>query len=194
VPDELALNHPGRDEQAFLASLVGLYYREPLELGRFSPVDSSCLPQPFELLLAHDGHMTVTVESFHGDSVDVEVLRSRREGDSYSREILLKTQRRGDVVQYGIVRLRLHLIAEKPRQEILQEQKPLGRVLIEHQVLREVELLKVWRVHCVPALSRMFQVSPETITYGRTAMIHCDSEPAIELLEIVAPIPRSVIP
>jgi hypothetical protein len=61
-------------------------------------------------------------------------------------------------------------------------------------VLREVELLKVWRVHCGSALSRMFQVSPETITYGRTAMIHCDSEPAIELLEIVAPIPRMVIP
>lgn len=194
MPDELGLSYPGRDEQAFLASLVDLYYQEPPELGRFSAVDSSRLPQPFERLLAHDRHMTVTVESFHGDSVDVEVLRSRREGDSYSREILLRTQRRGDVVQYGIVRLRLHLIAEEPRREILQERKPLGRVLIEHQVLREVELLKVWQVHCGPALSRMFQVSPETITYGRTAMIHCDSEPAIELLEIVAPIPRTVIP
>lgn len=194
MPDEFALNDPGRNPQAFLERLIGLYYPEPLELGRFSAMDSSRLPQPFGMLLAHNRHMTVTVESFHGDSVDVEVLRSQQDGDSYSREILLRTQRRGDVVQYGIVRLRLHLIAEEPRREILQERKPLGRVLIEHQVLREVELLNVWQVHCGPALSRMLHVSPGVMTYGRTAMIHCDSEPAIELLEIVSPVHRSMIP
>jgi hypothetical protein len=27
-----------------------------------------------------------------------------------------------------------------------------------------------------------------TTTFGRTAMIHCNGEPAVELLEIVAPV------
>jgi hypothetical protein len=29
---------------------------------------------------------------------------------------------------------------------------------------------------------------PVQITYGRTAIIHCDGEPAVELLEIVTPV------
>lgn len=188
MSDELALNHPDRQARAFLEDLIHLYYQESLQLGRFSPTDTLCLPKPFGLLLAHDRHMTVTVESFHSDSVDVDVLRSHREAEHYSREILLRTHQRGKVVQYGIVRLRLHRIADEPRREILEERKPLGRVLIEHQVLREVELLHLWQVHCGQALSRLFDVSQDAVTYGRTAIIHCDGEPAIELLEIVSPV------
>ena len=72
--------------------------------------------------------------------------------------------------------------------EILEEKKPLGRVLIEHQVLREIELFDLVRVTCGSALARLFSVAEGTTTFGRTAMIYCDREPAIELLEIVAPI------
>jgi hypothetical protein len=74
------------------------------------------------------------------------------------------------------------------------KKKPLGRVLIEHQVLREVELLELWQVFCGPVLSELFSVSQDTVTYGRTAMIHCNGEPAIELLEIVRPAPSISYP
>ena len=37
--------------------------------------------------------------------------------------------------------------------------------------------------------SNVLGVKPGTITYGRTALIHCDHEPAIELLEVVRPEP-----
>ncbi len=49
--------------------------------------------------------MTVTVERFHRDSVDVQVLRDELRETVYHREILLKTHHAGVVVQYGIVRL-----------------------------------------------------------------------------------------
>lgn len=131
--------------------------------------------------------MTVTVESHHGDSVDVEVLRSEVVGDEYRREILLRTHRTQRVVQYGIVRLRTKYLSAAPREEILHEQKPLGRVLIEHNVLREIELFALHHVTCGPALAKFFSVPEGTVTYGRTALIYCDHDPAIELLEIVSP-------
>jgi hypothetical protein len=37
----------------------------------------------------------------------------------------------------------------------------------------------------------LFQLDRPQTTYGRTALIECDGEPAIELLEIVSPIPDS---
>jgi len=102
--------------------------------------------------------------------------------------ILLKTHAEGQVVQYGIVRLNFNVLAEGPRREIMEEQKPLGRVLIERQVLREIELFDLWEVHCGEILAQLFNVVSGTLTYGRTALIHCDGEPAIELLEIVTPV------
>jgi chorismate-pyruvate lyase len=173
--------------EAFLEHLIHLFYPRSLSLGSFEHVSSSEIRAPYAELLSHNRHMTVTVEAFHGDAVDVEVLRTLQRDSTYCREILLKTQQQKTIVQHGIVRLHLHLIAESPRQEILAEQKPLGRVLIEHDVLREVELLELWRVGCGPVLSKAFGVPESSVTFGRTAIIHCDGEPAIELLEIVAP-------
>lgn len=170
-----------------LPSLIDVYYSNPSQLGEFQPVSADAVPDPYRGLLAHRCHMTVTVEAFHGDSVDVTVLRSSHHERAYCREILLKTHQSGIVVQYGIVRLNLDLVADQPRNEILEEQKPLGRVLIEHQVLREIELFDLLLVRCGPVLAELFGVPAGTITYGRTALIYCDSEPAIELLEIVAP-------
>jgi chorismate-pyruvate lyase len=131
--------------------------------------------------------MTVTVERFHQDTVDVTVLRSEHRGDEYTREILLKTHHAGVVVQYGIVRLFTKFLEEKPLNEILLQKKPLGRVLIEHDVLRKIELFDLLHVRCGPMLSRFFSVPIGTSTYGRTAMLHCNNEAAIELLEIVRP-------
>ncbi len=187
MPEKLSLSPSDRDAHGFLESLIGLFYDARESLGRFHLAEHLDMPEPYASLLAHNRHMTVTVEAFHHDAVSVQVLRSQRQGDSYSREIVLSTQRTGDLVQYGIVRLHLQRISDAPKREILEEKKPLGRVLIEHQVLREVELFDLWRIQCGAVLAHVFSVPLDTITFGRTAMIHCDGEPAIELLEIVRP-------
>lgn len=187
VPAKLSRPSTDRDAEGFLESLIGVFYPNSEPVGRFELVEALTVPAPYSTLLAHNRHMTVTVEAFHHDTVEVQVLRSQRQGDTYSREIILRTQRLGHVVQYGIVRLHLHRIADGPKREILKERKPLGRVLIEHQVLREIELFDLWRIQCGSVLSQLFSVHPKTVTYGRTAMIHCNGEPAIELLEIVQP-------
>jgi len=167
------------------AELIGIFYDDPSALGLFDRVERMRVPAHFRQLLDHTNHMTVTVEAYHGDSVDVEVLRSDILGEHYRREILLRAHVLQKVVQYGIVRLNTKYLSEEPRNEILKQQKPLGRVLIEHNVLREIELFDLLRVECGPILARMFGVSVGTVTYGRTALIYCDRDPAIELLEVV---------
>jgi hypothetical protein len=76
---------------------------------------------------------------------------------------------------------------DEVRREIESQTTPLGRILIRHNVLREVELCKLWRVEPGQELCRLFKIALAAMTFGRTALIHCNGQPAIELLEIVAP-------
>ncbi|MGD9722777.1 MAG: hypothetical protein AB7O59_15695 [Pirellulales bacterium] len=171
-----------------LETLVRLFYARPEELGKFEEVDWHTLARDYRMLLAHDSHMTVTVERFHNGPVDVRVLETKIDGDRYARKILLARQSDGVVVQFGIMRLDFSAVSPEVRREIESERTPLGRILIQHNLLTRVHLRKVWQVTPGDDLRRHFQLPPGTITYGRTAVIHLDGEPAVELLEIVTPV------
>ncbi len=173
-----------------LTQLLTLFYPHGADhdLGRFQPLSSEYVPEPYRKLLDHHSHMTVTVESHFRSPVDVRVVQSTTDSTWYAREILLATQSDGLVVQYGIVRLKYGVLAKPVWQEIESGEKPLGRVLIDHDVLRQVELVGLWSVKCMAKLAKHFSVVPGTIAFGRTARIFCDAEPAIELLEVIRPI------
>jgi hypothetical protein len=170
-----------------LDHLAGLFYSELAELGTFEEVLAENTLEPYRTLLAHHEHMTVSVERHHAAKVDVEVLAAKRSGDYYFRKIILHRDSDRRVVLFGIPRLNLRLVEDDVRREILSESKPLGRVLIEHNVLREVQLGSLYRVTPGPDLCRLFGLDEPLTTYGRTAFIYCDGFVAIELLEIVAP-------
>jgi chorismate-pyruvate lyase len=149
------------------------------------------VPPPYHGLLVHEHHMTVTVEAHHGGPVDVRVLARRHDGDSYARKILLALQSTGRIVQFGIARVNLGFCSQVVRAEILAAGTPLGRILIQHNVLRRIEPTAFLRVIPGPAMMEWFSLHQPRPTYGRLAYIHCDGKPAIELLEILAPEPAS---
>lgn len=132
--------------------------------------------------------MTVAVEEFHHSPVSVQVLERKTDGQRYSRRILLQRQSDRRVVQFGIVRLNFEFVLPTVCREIESELIPVGRVLIQHNVLREIELVSLWQVSPGPDLCRLFNIRPNNITYGRTALIHLNGQPTVELLEIVAPV------
>jgi hypothetical protein len=155
-------------------------------------VPPSQVPEPYHSLLVHEHHMTVTVEKYHGGLVDVRVLDSRLDGDSYTRKILLALRGSGKIVQFGLVRIHLQYCSAVVRAEILSRRTPLGRILIQHDVMRSIEPTGCLRVIPGPAMMKWFNLAQPTPTYGRLAFIHCDGQPAIELLEIVPPEPPAV--
>jgi hypothetical protein len=178
----MPLQPPGPD----LPSLFALF-PDVGDVPAFETVSASAVPPPYRNLLVHTHHMTVTVEAHHGGPVDVRVLDRVHDGDTYARKILLVLRSTGQVVQFGIVRIRLECCSEAVRKAILAENTPLGRVLIAHDVLRRIELTAFLRVPPGPALDAWFGPDAGGPTYGRLGFIHCDGLPAVELLEIVAP-------
>jgi hypothetical protein len=159
------------------------------DMPEYEYVAADEVPPPYHGLLVHEHHMTVTVEAHHGSLVDVRVLAHRQDGDSYARKILLALQSNGRIVQFGIARVNLGYCSPEVRAEIVAAGKPLGRILIQHNVLRRIEPTAFLRVIPGSAMMEWFSLRRRQQSYGRLAYIHCDGKPAIELLEIVAPEP-----
>jgi hypothetical protein len=168
-------------------ALYGLF-PDPDGLPQAVTVAASAVPEPYHTLLVHTHHMTVTVERFYGQPVDVRVLNTRLDGYDYARKILLTLRDTGRVVQFGIVQLDLNLLTEKVRDEILAQKAPLGRVLIQNNVFRQVQPTAYLRVMPNAAMCGWFGLTAPAATYGRLGVIFCDGKPAIEVLEILAPV------
>ncbi|MBX3444557.1 MAG: hypothetical protein KF774_19305 [Planctomyces sp.] len=172
-------------------------------------VPAAVTPEPYRALLVHDHHMTLAMEDFHGNPVRVHVLDRNTDEEGYHRTSLLtvpeSTPRRthsestpqfpGErVVQFGAIRFNFEFVTQDVREAILAEQTPLGQVLIDHNVLRHIDLGAVLRIEIGPALSDIFGCPVGAETYGRLATIFCNRRPAVDLLEISAPLLRSAPP
>ena len=159
-----------------------------LDFSQVVIVPPSSIPEPFFGLLVHHHHMTVTVEAHYKEPVNVRVLATQRQGESYSREILLELQSSRQVVQFGVARIDLSCCTTAVREAILEERTPLGRVLIEHQVLRRIEPTAFLQITPGPRLVEWFGLPHAETCYGRMGVIFCDDRPAIAVLEILAPV------
>jgi chorismate-pyruvate lyase len=174
------------DELLALTSLFPA--EEPLFL-KAEHIPSAVTPEPYKSMLVHDHHMTVAMETYHNCTVEVQVLAQQRDGNLYTREILLLKQGTDTVVQYGLVRFNLSYVTSEVRDEILAQQTPLGRILINHNVLRHIDLGAILEITAGPRLARHFRMPVGGVTYGRMATIFCNRQPAVDLLEISAPLP-----
>jgi chorismate-pyruvate lyase len=182
------MSHPPPPVRPDLATLFGLF-PDQSDRPAYTPVPGDRVPEPYRGLLVHNHHMTVTVEAFYNSPVDVRILDRHVEGDDYARKILLTLRATGQVVQFGAVRIRLDLCSQPVREAIVAGRTPLGRILIQNNVLRRIEPTAFLHVEPGPGTERWF--GPELgrlPTYGRLGVIFTDNRPAIEVLEIVAPV------
>ena len=168
-------------------SLYSLFPRSA-DRPHCTPIAGDTVPEPYRSLLVHTHHMTVTVEEHYGGPVDVRVLETVRDGSEYARKILLTLRSTGAVVQFGLVRIDLDYLSEPVRARIVAGDTPLGRVLIEHDVLRHILPAGYLKVEPDAEMREWFGMQGEGTTYGRLGVILTDGKPAIEVLEILAPV------
>ena len=173
---------------AELHKLTSLFPRGDQLIARGEHIPASQTPEPYRRLLVHDEHMTVTMESFHHSPVSVKILDRLQEGNIYARKIVLTANATGRVVQFGLVRFDLSYVTEPVRKEILAGQTPLGRILINHNVLRHIDLGAILRITPGPDMQQQFGCDAATVTYGRLATIFCNQQPAVDLLEVSSPL------
>jgi hypothetical protein len=179
--------NPSSDADLFTPSawrLATLFYSDLTEIGGFEPVNVDGLSDGYRRLLAHQEHMTIAHEAFHNSPVDVHVLDEWRDESCYARSSLLSRQSDGAIVQFGIMRIWLNDLPATAQAEITSRQSPLGRVLVEHNLLREVELISLWQITPGPILRKNLPLQGRSAIFGRSAQILVEERPTVQLLEI----------
>lgn len=171
-----------------LAALADSFPDGPQLLEHVVPISAAETPEPYRSLLAHEHHMTVTMEQFHQCSVDVHVIHEQFQDPLYTREIVLTRSGTQQVVQFGLVRFDFTYVTPAVKSEILAKRLPLGRVLIRHNVLRHINLRAILKIVPGPALRERMQLADNSPVYGRMATIFCNEHPAVDLLEVASPV------
>ena len=94
------------------------------------------------------------------------------------------------VVQYGIVRINTNCLPQEVVARIEDGGTPLGRILIEADLHREVRCVRVFEVIPGPYFEGLCLGSENKAvprTFGRFATISISEQPVIELFEVVVP-------
>src|SRR5262249_25951624 len=105
-------------------------FPDSADVPQFQTISPEEVPEPYAGLLVHNHHMTVTMEAFYLDRVNVRILERQLGEDWYARKILLARQGDGYVVQFGLPIIKLSYCSEPVREAILEGKTPLGRILI----------------------------------------------------------------
>jgi chorismate-pyruvate lyase len=100
-------------------------------------IDGQDVPEPYRSLLVHKRDMTPTLETFHGDRIELRVLDRHLEGDAYSRLVDLTLIGTGEVVEFGAIMIDLALFPPVAREIVLQGHVPLGTILAEYEIEHE---------------------------------------------------------
>lgn len=98
--------------------------------GTWRLVPGTEIPQPQRGLLDHASDMTSTLDRFHGDRIDLEVLEHFREEDDLYRHVILRTRSDSRAVEHGAIRIDLGKLPPQVVEEVTAAREPLGAVIV----------------------------------------------------------------
>jgi hypothetical protein len=187
---EKAMTHPPSPVPALpiIHPLDEFYARAGQALPPLETIDGNLVPEPQKTLLVHQNDMTSTLEKFYGHGVHLQVLGRRREGGNYFREVLLRLDGTNEPVEFSAIRINLALFTPEIREEILQERKPLARILADHRIPQLSRPSAYLRVVSDPLINGILGLSGAQVLHGRRdTLLDPQNRPLAEVVEILPP-------
>jgi chorismate-pyruvate lyase len=171
------------------ALLERFYARTGLPLPRLELLRGDEVPSPYQELLVHSADMTPTLEAFWQRPLGLTVLRRVREGESYLREVVLKVALEGWPVEYGAIRIHLSHFPPRARRLVLEEQRPLGKILEVEAVAHLSWPQAFFRVQSDAHMSDVLHLAEPCALYGRrNVLLDGNRRLLAEVIEILAPV------
>lgn len=171
------------------ALLERFYARTGLPLPRLDLLQGEEVPSPYRELLVHSADMTPTLEAFWQRPLGLTVLSRTREGEAYLREVVLKVALEGWPVEYGAIRIHLNHFPPKARRLVLEEQRPLGKILEIEAVAHLSWPQAFFLVQSDEHMTNVLDLSAPCELYGRRNVLLDGSRRLLaEVIEILAPV------
>lgn len=164
------------------------YALRGLPLPDVTAIPGEEVPEPERSLLVHPNDMTSTLMQFHGDGIHLELLRRELRGECYLREVVLRLNATQRPVEFGAIKIYLHLLPAAARRWILEETLPLGQILKDCQVQFTSRPKAYLRVRSDTFIQTSLQLSESHILYGRrNTLLDPEQRPIAEIVEILPP-------
>lgn len=176
----------------FLA-LLGTFYEAldhslSLDAELVSPEE---VPEPYRQLLVHRRDMTPTLEQYHGEQVELEVLQRWTAGEHFFRHIALVGVSSGRPVEYGAIRIDLGALDDAARRQVLECRVPLGRILASLGITHQGCPGGFFRILSNALISRVLRIEGPQRLYGRcNCLTDAAGRTIAEVIEIMPPLPQ----
>src|SRR5258705_6456077 len=165
-----------------------VYARSGLELPPVERVRNEQVPEPYRSLLVHQSDMTSTLENFHGERIHLQVVGRDRRGGDYFREVVLKLEGSEKLVEFGAIKINLHLFASRAQEQILEEHYPLGRILKDCGITFYSRPQGFLRVASDSLINGLLNLEQTQLLYGRrNTLFDADGRHLAEIVEILPP-------
>ena len=129
------------------------------------------VPSPYHELLVHSNDMTPTLQTYFGRPLRVSVLDRYRQDNHYFREVVLRPVGAGRPVEYGIIKIDLARFTPLACVLVLQEQKPLGQILMDESLAHTSWPQAFFRVTADSHIQSALELSQRPELFGRRNLI-----------------------
>lgn len=179
--------HPIPAVLPFIHPLDEFYTNAGLNLPRIEVVAGALVPEPYNQLLVHDGDMTPALEGFHSCVLELDVLRREQRNGFYFREVVLVSDK-GKRVEFGAIKIFLHLFPHGAREDILAERVPLGTILARYKIPHSSRPKAFLRLQSDEFINRALGLEGRQTLYGRRNTLSTrDDHILAEIVEILPP-------
>jgi hypothetical protein len=171
------------------ALLERCYAKRGLVLPGLERLDEQDVPQPYKRLLVHSSDMTPTLEGFYQQRLGIKVLERELHEQSYEREVLLTVPTRASPVAYGAICIFLKYLPPAARRCVLEEQRPLGNILLGEGVPHLSWPQAFFRVESDRHMRSVLGLQRSCDLYGRRNVLLDGSRHLIaDVIEILGPV------
>jgi hypothetical protein len=169
--------------------LERFYAKRGLACPALERLDEKDVPQPYKRLLVHSADMTPTLEGFYEQPLGIRVLGREVQPDVYEREVLLTVSSRTRPVGYGAICIFLSHLPARARRCVLEEQRPLGNILMGEGIPHLSWPQACFRTQSDPHIRGLLGLSHNCELYGRRNVLLDGSRHLIaDVIEILSPI------
>ena len=180
--------HPIPAVLPFIHPLDEFYTNAGMTLPRIDVIAGALVPEPYNQLLVHDGDMTPALESFHNCTLELDVLRREERNGFYFREVVLLSQEEGKRVEFGAIKIFLHLFPPSARADILAERLPLGTILGRYKIPHSSRPKAFLRLRSDDFINRALHLEGAHTLFGRRNTLSTrDDHILAEIVEILPP-------
>jgi chorismate-pyruvate lyase len=132
--------------------------------------------------------MTSTLETFHKAGIHLRLVSRQQRGDEYFREVVLVLDGSETPVEFGAIKIQLDRFPAKAREEILQEQFPLGHILKDNAIAYVSRPKAFLRIASDKTINGLLNLTGAHLLYGRrNTLLDPAGQSLAEIVEILPP-------